>query len=152
MKDWDLAGEKPSFIVVLSKFPHQNGIHWRWPSFPVGFVFFAPPSMLSDQTRVTSKKSLPFESICMEMVQDIFNSLQIGIHKTFWGSLTRFSWKCVSWPSSLPLTDDGRTFSQETCQSTKPCPPPPPSVTTDQGYIREVSSVSKPLQSVPPTT
>ena len=39
MKDWDLAGEKPSFIVVLSKFPHQNGIHWRWPSFPVGFVF-----------------------------------------------------------------------------------------------------------------
>ena len=39
MKDWGLAGEKPSFIVVLSTFPHQHENHLRWPSFPASFDF-----------------------------------------------------------------------------------------------------------------
>ena len=102
MKDWGLAGEKPSFIVVLSTFPHQHENHLRWPSFPASFDFICSSILViwPNQSHIKEVagiwKHLYGNS---KMFRDIFNSLYIGFQKTFfhpilgmggWG-LTNFS-------------------------------------------------------------
>ena len=127
MKDWGLAGEKPSFIVVLSTFPHQHENHLRWPSFPASFDFICSSILViwPNQSHIKEVagiwKHLYGNS---KMFRDIFNSLYIGFQKTFFHPI-------------LGMGGGGGL---------------PTSVTTDWGYIREVSAVSEPLQSLPPTT
>ena len=86
MKDWGLAGEKPSFIVVLSTFPHQHENHLRWPSFPASFDFICSSILViwPNQSHIKEVagiwKHLYGNS---KMFRDIFNSLYIGFQKTF---------------------------------------------------------------------
>ena len=149
MKDWGLAGEKPSFIVVLSTFPHQHENHLRWPSFPASFDFICSSILViwPNQSHIKEVagiwKHLYGNS---KMVPRYFEQLADWATENVWRFFDTVLLKMCQLTFLFAFD---RWFSQETCQSIQ-CPPPP-SVTTDQGYIREVSAISEPLQSSPPT-